>query len=102
MSTTLTGTLHVSVIDSDLANGEPRVKCGCPVALALLRTVPGITGIAVGYEIVRWSISGETQYEAVLPSDAQAFITEFDNPKDRHLAKPIEFDLEYGICQEDH
>lgn len=95
METATTRTLHLEVTDADLANGEP-YKCGsCPIALALIRALPGATHVYVDSWSVKWKDSSGTGYWGNLPEIASNLIQTYDCVATRLNARPIEFDLKY-------
>jgi hypothetical protein len=90
--------ITVEVTAKDIERGMPRQSCECPVALALGRAVrkqvaPRPLQITVGCLQAIMSVDG-WWVEALLPSDASAFINSFDH---NEPVAPFTFKIEVPV-----
>jgi hypothetical protein len=92
------GTLRVDVTAEDIGQGEPRVACRCPVALALKRAagpiLPDLDEVFVYGTYILFSpvVFFALDYSSVpTPAAVVSFIDDFD--ADRAVA-PFAFDLD--------
>lgn len=85
--------ITVEVTQQDISKGIERSSCGCPIALALLRSAPGYSfdvgsiAVYIGYSGRRISYSRG----AVLPKKAKDFILKFDS---NIRVEPFKFELD--------
>lgn len=81
--------MKISVEQTDIDNGCTDNETTCPIALALERQVPNITGVQVyQHQAVIWY--DETKIEVELPDTAKRFITLFDG---ENPVLPFEFEI---------
>ncbi len=81
--------IKVEVTAEDIETGKRNDPCHCPVALAIMRTVPGVSpdgGLFAGVFVLRWADKCMRTPDAVAE-----FIVQFDGGGDVH---PFAFELE--------
>lgn len=84
-------TCPISIEPADIEHGVRGRRDRCPIALAILHDVPGVTGVDVDGEEATCTIEGG-RYAASMPEEGDRFILDFD----RGLAvRPLTLTLEF-------
>lgn len=84
--------ITIDVTAEDIAAGEPGEPCSCPIALAVLRVLPFLTGVWVdetGVELDGFARLGGASIP--LPPPAREFISHLDAGD---AVEPFSFDLD--------